>query len=111
MFLLVSFRHFTDYIFNKNNLWSGCRLAEVFKGPDHFGMLDDKMNGRGIVLGHDHPFPRVDLDLNIPEGLHRVRAQVISGVLCRELMGRRKVPQIVRIGIAQALFLEHTGER
>ena len=29
------------------------------------------------------------------ERLHRIRAQVISGMICRKLMRRRKMPQIV----------------
>ena len=67
-------------------------------------MLDDKMNGRGIVLGYDHPFPRIDLNLNISECLYSVCIQVISGMIFRKLPGRREMPQIFLIGISQALF-------
>ena len=97
--------------YNKNRLWFGCRFAEVFKSTNHFGMFDDKMNGRCIVLWYYHPFPHIDLNLNISESLYSICMQVISVIIFSKLHGRRKMLQIFRICIFQSFFRKHTAKR
>lgn len=54
---------------------------KALNGGAQLGVADDKMNGRGLALGHHDPPPLVDEDLQVAEGLAPAHLPAIVRVL------------------------------